>query len=390
MVDISESQSPGSVGAPLPAIVRIAIVLFLLFVFLVGVNGLGDGFKALGRDLLDSFFRATENPFMGLMVGVLATTLVQSSSVTTSLIVGLVAAPENALPLANAVPMVMGANIGTTVTNTLVSLAHMGRKQEFYRAFSVATCHDFFNFMAVLLLLPLELATGFLQKTATAITGVLGDIGGGLDFDSPLKHALKAVVGRIEGGLDLLLPGDRAPAVALILLSGVLIYVALMMLVKFMRAAMESRVETMVGRGLYRAPIIAMVIGVVATVMVQSSSITTSLLVPLSGAGMITLEQAFPITIGANIGTTITALLAALAVTGPNARWGITIALVHLLFNMSATLLIFPNPKIRRIPLRMSRRLAAVAVRSRKLALAYVVGLFYGVPALFALVNHYL
>lgn len=390
MVDISESQRPGSVGAPLPAIVRIAIVLLLLFVFLVGVNGLGDGFKALGRDLLDSFFRATENPFMGLMVGVLATTLVQSSSVTTSLIVGLVAAPENALPLANAVPMVMGANIGTTVTNTLVSLAHMGRKQEFYRAFSVATCHDFFNFMAVLLLLPLELATGFLQKTATAITGVLGDIGGGLDFDSPLKHALKAVVGRIEGGLDLLLPGDRAPAVALILLSGVLIYVALMMLVKFMRAAMESRVETMVGRGLYRAPIIAMVIGVVATVMVQSSSITTSLLVPLSGAGMITLEQAFPITIGANIGTTITALLAALAVTGPNARWGITIALVHLLFNMSATLLIFPNPKIRRIPLRMSRRLAAVAVRSRKLALAYVVGLFYGVPALFALVNHYL
>lgn len=390
MVDISETPTLRPGGSSPPAFVRILFVLALLFVFLVGVNGLGDGFKALGRDLLDSFFRATENPFMGLMVGVLATTLVQSSSVTTSLIVGLVAAPENALPLANAVPMVMGANIGTTVTNTLVSLAHMGRKQEFYRAFSVATCHDFFNFMAVLLLLPLELATGYLQKTATAITGLLGNVGGGLDYDSPLKHALKAVVGRIEGGLDYLIPGERAPAVVLILLSGVLIYVALMLLVRFMRAAMESRVETMVGRGLYRAPVIAMIIGVVATVMVQSSSITTSLLVPLAGAGMITLEQAFPITIGANIGTTITALLAALAVTGPNARWGITIAVVHLLFNISATLLIFPSPRIRRIPLRLSRRLAAVAVRSRKLALAYVVGLFYGLPALFALVNHYL
>jgi sodium-dependent phosphate cotransporter len=219
---------------------------------------------------------------------------------------------------------------------------------------------------------------------------MIGNVGGGVDYDSPLKHALKAVVGRIEGGLDLVVPGERAPAVALILLSGVLIYVALMLLVRFMRAAMESRVETMVGRGLYRAPIVAMVIGVVATVMVQSSSITTSLLVPLAGAGLITLEQAFPITIGANIGTTITALLAAMAVTGPNARWGITIAVVHLLFNLSATLLIFPNPRIRRIPLRLSRRLAAVAVRSRKLALAYVVGLFYGLPALFALVNHYL
>ena len=390
MVEISDRPPSASDGPNAPAVVRIALVLALLFVFLVGVNGLGDGFKALGRDLLDSFFRATENPFMGLMVGVLATTLVQSSSVTTALIVGLVAAPENALPLANAVPMVMGANIGTTVTNTLVSLAHMGRKQAFYRAFSVATCHDFFNFMAVILLLPLELATGYLRKTATAITGLLGDIGGGVDFDSPLKHALKAVVGRIEAGLHFVIPGERAPAVALILVSGVLIYVALMLLVRFMRSVMESRVETMVGRGLYRAPLVAMVIGVVATVMVQSSSITTSLLVPLAGAGMITLEQAFPITIGANIGTTITALLAALAVTGPNARWGITIALVHLLFNLSATLLIFPNPRIRRIPLRLSRRLAAVAVRSRKLALAYVVGLFYGLPALFALVNHYL
>ncbi|MFO7588493.1 MAG: Na/Pi symporter [Gemmatimonadota bacterium] len=372
------------------ALVRIALVLALLFVFLVGVNGLGEGFKSLGRDLLDSFFRATENPFMGLMVGILATTLVQSSSVTTSLIVGLVAAPENALPLANAVPMVMGANIGTTVTNTLVSLAHMGRRQEFYRAFSVATCHDFFNFMAVILLLPLELASGYLRKAATAISGMLGDFGGGVDYDSPLKVALTSVVGRIDGGLGAVLPGERSQAVALILLSGVLIYVALMLLVRLMRAAMASRVETMVGRGLYRAPLVAMLIGVVATVMVQSSSITTSLLVPLAGAGMITLEQAFPITIGANVGTTITALLAAAAVTGPNARWGVTIAVVHLLFNLSATVLIFPNHRVREIPLRLARRLAAVAVRSRRLALAYVVGLFYGLPALFALVNHFL
>ena len=110
---------------------RVTTVLLLLFVFLVGVRGLGDGFKLLGKDLLDVFFAATENPFIGLMVGILATTLVQSSSVSTSMIVGLVAAPENPLPVANAIPMIMGANIGTTVTNTVVSLAHMGRPEEF-------------------------------------------------------------------------------------------------------------------------------------------------------------------------------------------------------------------------------------------------------------------
>ena len=132
-------------------------VLVLLFVFLVGIKGMGDGFKLLGEDVLDSFFRATSNPFMGLIVGLLATTLVQSSSVSTAMIVGLVASPENPLPIANAIPMVMGANIGTTVTNTIVSLAHMGRREEFQRAFSVATCHDFFNFIAVAVFLPLEI-----------------------------------------------------------------------------------------------------------------------------------------------------------------------------------------------------------------------------------------
>ena len=107
---------------------RVFAILGLLFVFLMGVRGLGGGFRLLGEDLIQSFFAATENPFIGLVVGLFATTLVQSSSVTTSMIVGMVAAPENPLPLANAVPMVMGANIGTTVTSTIVSLAHLGQE----------------------------------------------------------------------------------------------------------------------------------------------------------------------------------------------------------------------------------------------------------------------
>ena len=64
-------------------LVRLGAVLALLFLFLLGVNGLGDGFKSLGKGLLDFFFTATDNPFTGLMVGILATTLVQSSSVST-------------------------------------------------------------------------------------------------------------------------------------------------------------------------------------------------------------------------------------------------------------------------------------------------------------------
>jgi len=362
---------------------RVAEVVTLLYVFLVGVNGLGKGFEALGEGLLDSFFHATENPFMGLVVGILATTLVQSSSVTTAMIVGFVAAPDNPLPVANAVPMIMGANIGTTVTNTIASLAHMGRKEEFRRAFAVATCHDFFNYLAVAVLLPLELLTGYLQKTATVMASLVGGFGGA-DYDSPIKGAIKAGSAPIKAMLDAVIPSPGFAAVMYILLSVVLIFIALLLIVKVMRAAMAQRVETVVSRALNRSVLLTMIVGVVVTVMVQSSSITTSLLVPLAGAGVLTLRQAFPITLGANIGTTVTALLAALAATGQNAAAGLTIALVHLLFNVSGIILVYPVQQIRNLPLAAARKMADVAAESRKWALLYVVLLFYAVPALFA------
>ena len=361
----------------------------LLFVFLLGVNGLGDGFKSLGSGLLDSFFAATENPFMGLIVGILATTLVQSSSVSTSLIVGLVAAPDNPLPIANAVPMIMGANIGTTVTNTLVSLGHIGRADEFRRAFAVATCHDFFNFIAVAVFLPLEMLTGYLQKSAMALSSLLTGFGG-VQYESPIKNSLKASLGPIKSAIAFVFSGTGAQSVTLIIVSIGLIFTALYLLVRVMRSAMQSRVEGLVSRGLDRSPLLAIIIGIVVTVMVQSSSITTSLLVPLAGAALITLRQAFPITVGSNIGTTVTAALAALAATGDNAAAGITIALVHLLFNLSATLLIFSWQPIRQIPLVAAQRLADIAVESRRYALLYVIMLFYGLPALLTVLNQLL
>jgi sodium-dependent phosphate cotransporter len=318
-------------------------------------------------------------------VGVLATTLVQSSSVTTSMIVGLVASPENPLPVANAVPMVMGANIGTTVTNTIVSLAHMAHKDEFRRAFSVATCHDFFNFISVAVLLPLELMTGFLERSAGRLGEMVSGVGGA-DYDSPIKSAISAGLAPARAIAEALGGSDRSQGVLLILLSGVLIVGSLLLLVRTMKALMQKRVEVAVHRFLGAHSLFAIVIGILVTVMVQSSSITTALLVPLAGAGMITIQQAFPITVGANVGTTVTALLASLAVSGENADAGVHIALVHLLFNLSGTLLIYATPWTRQWPIRAAEWLAGKAVVSRRWALLYVVALFYGLPALLAVV----
>jgi len=389
-MNLPHSQKPvPEVSWTTHPLVRTVIVVTLLYFFLIGVNGLGAGFRALGEGVLDSFFAATENPFIGLMVGILATTLVQSSSVTTAMIVGLVAAPLNPIPIEHAVPMIMGANIGTTVTNTIASLAHMGRREEFRRAFAVATVHDFFNYLAVLVLLPLELFTGFLQKSATAMTSMLSGVGGA-DYDSPIKGAIKAGGAPIEAALAMLLPSDQAVAIGYVAVSAVLIFATLIGIVKVMRSSMQSSMENLVSRALEKNALIAISLGVIATVMVQSSSITTSLMVPLAGAGVLTLRQAFPVTLGANIGTTVTALLAALAATGANAQAGLTIALVHLLFNLSATVLIYPWEPIRRIPLTLASRLADVAVDSKWLAILYVVGLFYAIPVLFAVLNEML
>lgn len=369
-------------------IARIVSVVLLLFIFLMGVKGLGDGFKLLGKDVVEHFFRATDNPFVGLIIGILATTLVQSSSVTTSMIVGLVAAPENPLPIANAIPMIMGANIGTTVTNTLVSIAHIGRKQEFQRAFAAATCHDFFNYFAVLVLLPLELFTGYLRRSAEALTEILVGFGSsGVHYESPLKGALSAGWKPLKWLVTMISERAGIQAILIVLISGTLIFVALILLVRTMRGMLQSRVEMGVMGALGEKGLIGIAVGIVATVMVQSSSITTSLLIPLAGAGVITLHQVFPITIGANIGTTITALLASLAATGVNASAGITIALIHLLFNLTATILVYPIPRIRNLPIAAAQRLAAVAVRSRALAISYVAFLFYLLPALVAVID---
>ena len=336
----------------------------------MGVKTLGEGFKLLGGDALDVIFSATANPFMGLVVGILATTIVQSSSVTTAMVVGLVAAPESALPLSNAVPMIMGANIGTTVTATVVALAHMGRRDEFERAFPIAVCHDVFNYLTVLVLLPLEIMSGYLQQTAVALGGLLEGVTG-VDYDSPFASALLASVAPLEGIAAALVESAQAQGVVLIAFSGVLIFTTLWLLINVLGSS----------------AVLSILVGIVVTAMVQSSSITTSLLVPLGAAGILRLEQALPITIGANIGTMVTALLAALAGSGANAVVGLEIAFVHLLFNLTGLVMIYPLQATRNIPLRGARFLTSLAIRSRKLTLLWVGALFYGVPALLLFVD---
>jgi sodium-dependent phosphate cotransporter len=288
--------------------------------------------------------------------------------------VGLVAAGQ--LPIEIAVYMVMGANIGTTVTNTIVSLAHARRSEEFKLAFTAATMHDFFNIMVVALFLPLEIATGFLLKTATWLTDLL-PVGKDATFNSPIKGAVQWGAELIEGLLESFIDNPTVLGVSFIVLGIAIIFVTLMYITKNMRALIAARIETSINAALAKSGLVGMGVGAVVTVAVQSSSITTSILVPLVASGILLARNAYPITLGANIGTTVTALLAALA-TG--AASGMTIALVHLLFNIFGILLAYPIPRIRYIPVDLADRLANVAANHKWVAIAYVGIAFVAIP----------
>jgi len=343
---------------------NLLFLLFFLYLFLFSLELMGASLKMFGKGLAESLIATTTNPLVGLFIGVLATSIIQSSSTTTSIVVGLVAG--GALNVANAIPIVMGANIGTSVTNLLVSLAQIKRATEFRRALSAAIVHDFFNVLAVLVLFPLQYFTNFLGLAA----GFLGEkfqTIGGLKFLSPVKTLTKPLVEVLKGFLG------NYPWLLLVL-SLILLILALTGMVKSLKILVVKKAEAWFDRYLFKTAFRAMLVGLLLTALVQSSSITTSLAVPMAGAGLLTLTQIFPYTLGANIGTTVTAILAAL-VTGNLSA--IIVAFSHLLFNISGMIIWWP---FKIVPITLAKKFAGIAVKHKIVAILYIVVVFFVIP----------
>lgn len=350
--------------------VRFALLLALLYIFFVSISLMGASFKFFGKDFAAKLLSTTANPFVGLFIGIFATSIVQSSSTTTSMTVGLVAG--GALDVSRAIPIIIGANIGTSVTNTLVSIGHIGRSDEFKRAFAAATVHDFFNVLSVLVIFPLQLGTNFLGGMSMFLGQRFADVGG-LELLNPLKMIVKPAVEQITH-----LTHENGALILII--AVILLFIALRYIVVNLKAVVIGKVENFFSTQLFRNSFNAFALGLVLTVMVQSSSITTSLAVPLAGAGILTLRQIFPLTLGANVGTTVTAMLASL-VTGNVAS--VTVAFAHLLFNITGIIILWP---LRRIPLWLAETLAEFSTRSKLVPLVYILVLFFVIPFVFIFV----
>ncbi|MGR6873639.1 Na/Pi symporter [Pseudomonas sp. HK3] len=253
------------------------ILLAGIYAILLSVGLVGSGFKWVsgGSEGARELFAFATNPFLALLIGILATSLVQSSSTVTSVIVGLVA---GGLPIEIAIPMVMGANIGTTITNTLVSLGHVRKKSEFRRAFAAATVHDFFNLMCVAIFLPLEIIFGFLEKASAWLsTHMIGADSMSMKGFNFIKPITKPVISEIKSLLGVF--PDKVAAITLIVLGILLIFVSITIIGRVLKGLMVGRAKKILHGAIGRGPISGIASGAVVTVLVQSSSTTTSLMI---------------------------------------------------------------------------------------------------------------
>ncbi|XP_045172382.1 sodium-dependent phosphate transport protein 2B-like [Mercenaria mercenaria] len=421
-------------------ILKIVLLLCALYIFICSLSFLGDAFKLLGGKAAGQAFSENEilsNPVAGLMIGVLATVLLQSSSTTTSIVVSMVGSGE-LLTVKQAIPIVMGANIGTSVTNTIVSLGQITNKDDFRRAFAGATVHDAFNWLTVLVFLPIEIITGYLERLSGAIIDSIPEFSEDMKdlkrdylkvitnpFTKLIIQIDKNVITKIAKGdveyLDKSIikhvccdkldngtkvnchtckflfegisqPGkwsDAAIGAILLVIALALLCVCLVLIVKLLHSLLRGQIAHIIrkfvnanfpGKCGYFTGYLAILIGAGLTILVQSSSIFTSSITPLVGMGVLSLDRMYPLTLGSNIGTTATGILAAFAQDPDKIPNSLQIALCHLFFNISGIVIFYPLPFFRP-PINMAKFLGVQTAKYRWFAIVYLIIAFLLLPA---------
>jgi len=420
----------------LQIVVKLAVVLTSLYLFICSLSLLANAFRLLAGRRAGEIFRHSEffNPVSGVLVGVLVTVLVQSSSTSTTIFITMAAA--ELLTVKQAIPLVMGANIGTSVTSTIVALGQAAKRDEFARAFAAATVHDMFNFLTVGALLPLEVFTGYLHALSLALVNFFSSDGELEQGDKPpdvLKALTKPFVAKLIsidknviaatatasteeqlaaveerkmlkhllGNSDL---DDSSAGIITLLLALIMLCTTLFVVVCTLKSLLKGRAAQWLHAsvngevpdlrlGRFTIPLrwlsgyLGILSGCVITLLVQSSSVTTATLTPLVGIGVISLERVYPVVLGANIGTCFTGLLAALAADASRIHITLQVAFAHLLFNINGIIIWYMIWPARALPIGAARYLGGTTAKYRWFAVAYLLVCFFVIPIIIMLLS---
>ncbi len=349
---------------------RLAIgFLALLYAFLVALKGLILAFKLLNMDVVAEIMVASANPFVCLFIGLLTTALLHSSSTLTAMTIAIVA--SGTIAPTSAVYMIMGANIGTTITATIVALGHATRRKEFRKAISASMAHHFFNVFTVIIFLPLEYYTGFLSYISQ------------YSADWFTQH-IAVNIGYIFSPIDILV----VPVASWLLyavgyqpLLGIAMSIFLLFYILQFATKLFKRVwihlnESPLQVYLFGNPVQALLLGTLITALLQSSTVVTSLIIPIVAANKISIKRVFPFIMGANLGTTFKAILVASSAN----EAAMSVAFMHFYFNLLGICLFFPLPAIRNLPVNLARKIGRITLKSRLFGFLYIVLIFFLLP----------
>jgi sodium-dependent phosphate cotransporter len=374
--------------------------LAALYFFMVAVKFIGDGFTlALGCDTKGAFDFAN-NPVAGLMIGTVATALLHSSGTVTSIVVALVG--SGGMTIRQGVYVIMGANVGTCVTCIMVAFGQVGDRTRFQRAMAAATVHDMYNIWSVFVMFPIEVVFHPLEKMSVAMSNAKTSSGA---FNSPVDAIVnpltqilisvdKKAIYKVATGESVCAAGqsfvkkgafqgssmsDGSIGAIVVVIGFCILVCALLTLVKMLAKVFMGPTKRLISKLLNYNGYINIFVGTLITFAVHSSTVVTSTLTPMAGLGVVTLEQVYPLVIGANLGTTGTALLASL-VTGK--ADSVAIALVHFWFNVFGIFLFYPFPITRKPVLSWAESLAFASAAWPLAAVLFLVALFIIIPGI--------
>jgi sodium-dependent phosphate cotransporter len=344
-------------------------IVSALILFLFALEVMVSSLSHLGKGLSDTILLATNDPFVGLFIGLLVTAILQSSSTTSALVVALVA--TSSLPLESAIPIIMGANIGTTITAMIVSLGFIPKKKEFKRATAAGAYHVFFNLLTTLILFPLEYHHGFLSKLSSHISGYL--------IFTPRSSFQPTT--NTPGFIDQLVASFVNIVPSPFFVSGialVLLFISILMFRKLISDLLKAKSPDAFSKFFFMNPWKSFGWGMVTTAAIRSSTITTSVVVPIVAKKIAKLRQAAPFIMGANVGTTITAMIAAFFYGTTTSA--ISIAMAHFLFNFLGVILFMFIPGIKSIPINLSEGLGRLSMRYRMAGIVFLLLIFFIIP----------
>lgn len=351
-------------------VLKTLYIIGALVLFLFSLDLMTSSLRHLGTAAAETIILATSNPFTGFFIGLLITAMVQSSSTTTSMAVALVA--SGSITLESAVPIIMGANVGTTITSTIVSLGFIDKKKEFRRAVAAGTYHDFFNILTAIILFPLEYYYGFLSSLSQSIAR---------QFSNPAGPAAENKIHHFWAGFDPIIDfllNTISSGFILTVLSFGLLFISIIVFRKLISNLFLAQSPERFSRFFFKNQFKSLLWGVVTTAAIRSSTVTSSLVVPLVAKKIVSLKKAVPFILGANIGTTITAFIA--AILNSNTVNALSLAIAHLFFNLIGFVIFFPAPVLRRVPLELAAGLGKLTLKYRLAGFVYILLMFFFIP----------